>query len=133
MEDTRLLRNALTANAAFSLLSGLVLTLFAGPLADWLGIPLWIAVVFGIGLIGFAISVYTIARNPKPGLVRQVIVSDVAWVVGAGMLLVAFPDALSSEGRWALLVVTLVVADFALVQWLGLRKAEGNGVAVEAA
>jgi len=124
MEESRLLRGALTANAVFSSVSGLVLAVFAVPLSDWLGVPTWVAVALGVGLGLFGISVYSIARNPKPGLVKQIIVSDVAWVVGSIVLLVGFPDALSTQGRWAVVVVALIVADFGLMQWLGLKRAD---------
>lgn len=123
MSNTSLLTRTLKANAVFSAGSGLALAVFSVPLSDWLGIPAWIAVAVGVGLVGFSVIVYSIARNPKATVVKQVIASDVAWVVGAVVLLVAFPDAMTTEGRWALGIVSLVVADFAVMQWLGLRRA----------
>jgi hypothetical protein len=122
MSNATLLTRTLTANAVFSALSGVVLAVFSVPLADWLGIPTWIAIAVGVGLVGFAASVYSIARNPKPALVKQVIASDIGWVVGAAVLIIGFPDAMSTEGLWTLGLVSLVVADFAVLQWLGLRR-----------
>ncbi len=42
--------------------------------------------------------------------------------MGAAAILVGWPDAMSSAGRWALGLLTLVVADFAGTQWIGLRR-----------
>lgn len=118
-----LLTTALTANAVFSGLSGLVLTIGAGPMSHWLGIPTWISIAAGLGLVLFSVQVAMTARDPQPQAVRVVIAGDVVWVVLAIMLMAVFPEAMSSEGVVALVVVTGAVATFALLQWLGLRTA----------
>jgi hypothetical protein len=51
-----------------------------------------------------------------------VIVADIAWVVGAFTIVTAFPDAMSTEGVWALGVVSAAVAVFAVLQAVGLRR-----------
>ena len=122
-----LLTTTLTANAVFSGLSGLALTLGAVPMSEWLGIPTWIGIVVGLGLVLFSVQVAMTARNPEPHVVRMVIASDAAWVVFAAVLIVAFPDSMSKAGSAALGIVTVVVATFAVLQWLGLRSAARIG------
>jgi len=46
---------------------------------------------------------------------------DVAWVVGAGLVLVAFPGAIDNVGRLTLAAATIVVAVFAFLQTRALR------------
>lgn len=127
MQPSPLLVRALFSNAAFSALSGVALTVFAVPLGSWLGIPTWICAGLGIGLVLFAVSIVGVARNPSATLVRQIIASDVAWVIGAVVILVGFPDTLSTQGSWTLAIVTIFVADFALLQWMGLRQSSAKG------
>ena len=122
-----LLTTTLTANAVFSGLSGVALTLGAVPMSEWLGIPTWISVVIGVGLMMFSIQVAMTARNPEPQAVRMVIASDAAWVVIATVLIAAFPDSMSNDGFAALAIVTVGVATFAVLQWLGLRSATRIG------
>lgn len=116
--------SVLKANAAFSALSGLGLIVGWTSVSDWLGVPTAISVGLGLGLLVFAGSVYRIAQNPAPAAVKSVILSDLAWVVGAAAVLVLFPDAMTTAGRWALGLVSLIVADFALLQWLALGRTE---------
>jgi hypothetical protein len=115
-----LLTATLAANAAFSGLSGVVLTFAAVPLADWLGIPIWVSVVIGLGLLAFSVQVAATTRSPQVGAVRLVIAGDLAWVVSAIGLIVWFPESMSDEGIFALGLVTVGVGVFATLQWLGL-------------
>lgn len=115
-----LLTAALAVNAAFSGLSGVVLTVGAVPMADWLGIPSWVSVVVGLGLVAFSVQVAATARSPQVEAVRLVIVGDLAWVVSAIGLIVWFPESMSDEGIFALGLVTVGVAVFATLQWVGL-------------
>lgn len=116
------LTRALTANAAFSAASAIVLVAGASPLARWLDIPTWLSVAAGLGLALFAFDVGRTARRPTRTAVLAIIAADVAWVLGAAVLIVGFPDALSTGGLWALGLVSLAVADFAVVQTLVLRR-----------
>jgi hypothetical protein len=51
-------------------------------------------------------------------------VADIAWVIGAAVVLIGFPRSMSTAGLWALGLVTFTVADFAAVQAIGLRRTE---------
>lgn len=119
-----LLTSTLTVNASLSATSGVALVLAAAPLSDWLGIPTWVGFILGIGLILFAVQVLRVARNPRRSQVIQVIGADVIWVVGAATVILVFPGSMSTVGLWALGGVTAAVALFALLQTVGLRRAE---------
>lgn len=123
---TRILTTTLIANAASSAVTGVLLVAGAAPLSGWLGIPAWLSVVIGLGLLAFAVSVVLVARDPQPGGVRQVIAADVAWVIGAVVVIVGFPGSMSTAGLWALGIVTVAVADFAILQTVGLRRTKAS-------
>jgi len=116
-----LLTTTLTANALFSGLSGMLLTIAAAPMAHWLGIPTWISFAVGGGLVLFSVQVAMTARNPQPTAVRMVITGDAAWVVSAIVLIAVFPESMSVQGLVALGIVTIGVAVLAALQWIGLR------------
>lgn len=128
------LTTTLVANATSSAITGAGLLVGAGPLSDWLGIPTPVSVIVGLGLLIFALDVAWTSRDPAAGRVRRVIVADVAWVMGAGIIIFGFPRSMSTEGLWALGLVTFAVAAFAVLQTVGLRRTEataGSAVGVE--
>ena len=47
---------------------------------------------------------------------------DVAWVLGTAALLIGRPETFNTAGTVAAVVVALVVADFAFLQFLGIRR-----------
>lgn len=118
-----LLVRALQANAAFSMVSGLVLLLAAGPAGGWIGVDeTGLVRALGGGLIAFGAGLLLLARSERPGrgLVIAASVSDFAWVAGSGVLLLAFPELLSAAGRAAVAGVALVVAGLGAAQLAGL-------------
>ena len=121
-----LLRRAMQADAVVSWVSGLLLTLLPGPLSALIGFaePDYLLAV-GIGLIGYAAWLLFSARRPEVNLWagRTAILLNVLWVVGSAALLLAVPGLFNSLGQWLVGLVALVVADFALVQYIGLRRA----------
>lgn len=120
-----LLRRALLGNALFSAVSGGVLMLFAWPLGTLLGsVPPWLLVLIGAGLVGFAIDVWRHARRGDLDLAhaQRTVFSDVVWVVGSVVILVAQPSTLSATGLWVVADVALVVLAFAAAQQLGIRR-----------
>jgi hypothetical protein len=123
----QLLHRVLQANMVFSGLTGLLLVVDAAPLSQWLGVPAtWLLVVLGIGLLGFAGLLYLTARQ-RPLDLRQanlIFWLDVAWVVGSALLLATGWAPLTSAGWWAVLVVADVVALFAILEFVGIRRAQ---------
>jgi hypothetical protein len=128
----RLLRRTLRANAAFSVLSGAALAVFAGPLAGLAAhrpttlAGLELAMVFelvGLGVVAFGILCGWIASRPAipRGWARAVLAADLAWVL-ASVLVLALPATWTTAGIAGIVVVALVVADIAVLEYLGLRR-----------
>lgn len=128
-----ILTTTLAVNATSSAVTGAGLLVGAAPLSDWLGIPTLVSVIVGLGLVIFALDVAWTSRNPAANRVLRVIVADVAWVIGAGIVILGYPRSMSREGLWALGVISVAVAAFALLQTVGLRRAAvaGSAVALE--
>lgn len=123
----QLLRGVLQANMIFSGLSGLLLAAAATPLSPWLGVSAtWPLVVIGIGLLGFAFLLFQIARQSPIDLRQANIIFwlDVAWVVGSALLLFTGWVSLTNAGWWAVLLVADVVALFAILEFIGIRRAQ---------
>ena len=123
----RLLRAALTGNALFSAVSGVTLVALAGRLPGWTGIgsaALFAAV--GAGLLPWAYVLFSGARGKGPlalkSLGRLAIAGDLIWVLGSIILLVARPVTLTTAGVWGVALVADVVALFAFLQFVGLRR-----------
>jgi len=134
VSSDRLLRRTLWGNAVFSVISGAVLASCATPFAaaaahepvDIAGLDL--AIVFellGIGVILFGLLCAWIAsRSALPsGLARVVFAADIAWVVGSVAVLL-LPASWTTIGVVGIAAVALIVADLAILEYLGLRRLE---------
>ena len=128
----RLLRRTLWGNAIFSIVSGAVLAIFAGPFAAIAAhepmavMGLDLAIVFelvGLGVIAFGALCAWIASRPSmpQGLARVIFAADLAWVAGS-VLVLALPASWTTAGIAGIVVVALIVADLALLEYLGLRR-----------
>jgi hypothetical protein len=130
-----LLRRAMLADAVASGTGGLLLTLLPGPLSTLIGFaePVYLFAV-GIGLIGYAVWLLFSGRRSEINLWagRTVILLNVVWVAGSAVLLLTAPGLFNSLGQWLVGLVALAVADFALVQYIGLRRAGRSLVAAAA-
>jgi hypothetical protein len=128
----RLLRRTLWGNAVFSVISGAVLVACAGPFAAWAthepvsvaGLDL--AIVFellGLSVVVFgALCGWAASRETLPqGLARLIFAADIAWVVGSALALM-LPAAWTGIGIAGIVVVALIVADIAILEYLGLRR-----------
>jgi len=132
VSSDRLLRRTLWGNAVFSVISGAILVAFARPFAalatdapvSVAGLEL--AIVFellGVGVIAFgAIAGWAASRETLPrGWAQTVFVADVAWVAGSALVLL-LPAPWSAIGIAGIVVVALIVADIAVLEYLGLRR-----------
>jgi len=128
----RLLHRTLWGNAVFSVVSGAVLAAFAGPFAKiaahgpvaLLGLDL--AIVFellGIGVIAFgALCAWVASRETLPqAWARVIFAADIAWVAGS-VLVLALPATWTMAGFIGIVAVALIVADFVILEYLGLRR-----------
>ena len=119
-----LLQYALKANSLFSAVSGLVLALGASWLAPVIGVgPGWLYRAIGVGLALNALGLWHNASRAEINLteVWWAVVMDWLWVIGSGALVVLAPT-ITTAGVWIVLIVALIVADFAVLQGLGIRK-----------
>jgi hypothetical protein len=132
VSSDRFLRRTLWGNAAFSVISGAGLAAFAGPFAraatdapvSVLGLDL--ALLFellGVGVVAFGALCAWIASRPElpRGLARLIFAADLAWVAGS-VLVLALPAAWTTAGIAGIVVLALIVADLAILEYLGLRK-----------
>lgn len=132
VSSDRLLRRTLWTNAVFSVISGVVLVAFAGPFAALateapLSVgSLELATVFlllGLGVVAFgAIAGWAASREILPrGWAQVIFAADVVWVAGSALVLL-LPAAWSAIGIAGIVVVALIVADIAVLEYLGLRR-----------
>jgi hypothetical protein len=124
----RLLRIALAANAAFSTVTGLALSLAPGLIGDAMGgLPEHVLRGIGVGLLVFAAFVAWVrGRAPRrPDLVLAITTGDAMWVVGSVSLLL-LPVPLSPTGIALVVGVAGCVALFAVLQLAGLRELVQN-------
>ena len=92
-----------------------------------LGWPLlWPLRMIGIGLLPFALFVFQIARQRPLNRRRAwvVVEMDLAWIVSSiAILLLRWPATTTVGGWWTIGVIAEIVAIFAILQVLGLRRA----------
>lgn len=123
--DAKLLRDALVANAMFSAVTGSLLLMAGGGVAEFLGVEAsWIVRLIGAALLPFAAAV-AIASQPQNLAATSafsISAADFAWVVASVVLLALWPDLLSPAGRVALAVVAAIVAAFGVAQVAGARR-----------
>lgn len=128
----RLLRRTLWGNAVFSVVSGAGLAAFAVPFAraaaaapvSVMGLDL--AIVFellGVGVVAFGALCAWVASRPElpQAWARTIFAADIAWVA-ASIVVLALPAAWTTAGIAGIVVLALVVADLAILEYLGLRK-----------
>ena len=124
MRTSLLLRCALSANAAFSLLSGLVLALVPHVFASMIGVePVWLRAV-GVGLVPFGAWVGWQASRAQLDSVQALVtvVLDALWVLGSVVLVGVFGAQFPVVGVALVLGVAAAVGLFAVLQWVGLAS-----------
>ena len=120
------LRLVLRANAAFSALCGAALALASTPIAELMGVGVPVLLLLlGIGLLGFAATMVWRTMRPEINPIEAwvVVVLDGGWVVASALILLLAPDWFSVTGQWIVAIVAVIVADFALFEYLGIRRA----------
>lgn len=121
-----LLRRALQADGVFGgIVSGALLTLGANPIASFMGLPNALPILLiGVGLIAWGVALLTLSSRPvmERRFVTAVIATNAIWIIGSFIILVADLFALTTGGRWAVMIVADVVVLFAIAQFIGLRR-----------
>ncbi len=120
-----MLRRTIQADSVFSLLGGLLLLIDSELIATLIGLPWSLAfVIVGIGLIGYAALLFLAARR-TPLDRRQALgflVADVAWVLASVVIVLDGLVPLSTAGFWGVLIIADIVAVFAVLKYIGLRR-----------
>lgn len=124
MRHDRLLRTTLTVNAAVSGVAGVATAALSGVLADPLGIPQPVLLAVGLALLPFVALLWRFgnAEDLGPRHARVAITGDIAWVLASVVVLAASPSGLTTLGHWVIGIVALGVADFAVLEWVGVRR-----------
>ena len=119
-----LLRRAILADALFSGVSALLLTLGAGALAPWFNLPETLLRETGLFLIAYALLLGWLGtRQSMPkALVMIVIAGNAAWTLASIALL--FSDAVTPNllGELFVAAQAIAVGAFAELQYIGLRR-----------
>jgi hypothetical protein len=119
----RLLKKALTSNAVFSVVSGVVILSANRWLVKFLGLPEKISLaILGVSLMLYAAILWFNARRPKIKITDAwvAVIMDLIWVVGSYALILIVP--FSAGGKWVVALVAELVLAFAILQWLGIRR-----------
>src|SRR5690606_13009092 len=125
MPNPSLLQAALRSNAAFSLVSGLLLLFFPGTIAALLGYDeLGLLGGVGFGLVVFSLLVGSAARRKRirPLEVLLISLADCSWILGSLAFLLLLPESFSLTSASLVGGVAAVVGAFAGVQFRTLRR-----------
>jgi hypothetical protein len=129
ISEKSFLQRALLGNAAFSGLSGLVMVLAAGAISQFLGIanPLPLIVAGIVLTLYMPILVWLANQSPVPvHFAWAVIALDILWVIGSLVLIFTNLVPLTIGGKWAVAITADIVALFALLQYVGLRRQQSD-------
>ena len=120
-----LLRSALRGDAIFSEVSGLVFLLFAGRLSTLTGIQPPLITVMGAVALVYGALLWLGTR--QPGVSRTLaifaIVGNVLWVADSALVLLTGWLPLTTTGMWIVAIIADIVLVFAILQFVGLRRA----------
>jgi hypothetical protein len=120
---------AITINAVFSILCGLVMAATPAAVAGWLGITRTADVVsIGVFLLVFAgLLLWVRWRGSLAApLAWGIVIGDLGWVVFSAVLLGGFSQHFSGPGLWLIVDVALLVGLFAGMQARGLLTPRGE-------
>lgn len=118
------LRFALLGDALASGATGLLLAGAAGSLSGWLGLPDAFMRPVGVFLLAYAGFVAFVGSRPAPlkPMVMAIIVANTAWVFKSSVLLMGGLVQPTMLGVAFVLAQAMVVAAFAVAQFVGLRR-----------
>lgn len=119
----KLLQFALIGNAGFSLLTGLILSIWSKVVADIFQAATHIPfLVIGLGLLFFAYTILIEIKPQRRVKVFSIIIQDLIWVVGSVVILLSRPLKISPVGYHWITAIAVVVLGFAILQAIGWRK-----------
>jgi hypothetical protein len=117
-----LLRLALRADAVVTGVNGAAYLLLAGPLSALLGPPAGVLRGIGIFLLVFAAAVWPVGDRPAAPAVRVVVTGNLLWAAGSIAVVAVGLGTLTTIGAVWTVLQAVVVAGFAELQIVGLRR-----------
>jgi hypothetical protein len=125
MNRDRLLRLALTADAAACGVMGVGLALPAAALDGVLGIPAGWLIALGVALIGVAVGIGWVATRPaiEANAGWLVIVGNLVWVAASIVAVVAGVWPLTVAGTVVVIAQAVAVLVLVDLEYVGLRRA----------
>lgn len=116
------LAGTINANGWFSIVSGAVLLVGAVVLDAWFDLPAWVIALVGASLIPYGLTLRSAARTIPVDrrMAWFATIGDLAWVIAA-IALITIPHTMSAPGKWTLVILSLAVLDFAVLQLRELR------------
>lgn len=124
MNNQLSLSRLLVSNGTFCFTNGVIFTLAANPLADFLDtLPIMMRIL-GIGLILYGAFVTYMATRQiiTKGFTLFTILADSAWVLLSILLLVLPVFNFATEAKWGIGITAICVDTFATLQFLEWRK-----------
>lgn len=119
-----LLRRALQADAAVVGVSGIALLAGSSALGALFGIPAIYLAALGLAFLPYGAAIGYVASRSRINrrFAWAVIILNAIWAIDSLILLASGMMPLSATGWWFVLVQALIVIDFAIVQYIGLRR-----------
>jgi hypothetical protein len=127
INPSQFLRRALLADAAFSGISAIVMTLDTAALASFLDLPEALLRETGLFLIAYAALVGWLGSRPSvpKALVMIVVIGNAAWTLASIALLFSGTVAPNLLGEIVVVAQAIATGVFAELQYVGLRKSGG--------
>jgi hypothetical protein len=127
IHSSTLLRRALLADAIFSGVGALVMTLDAGLFAPLLQLPETLLRETGLFLIAYAALVGWLAARPSipKALVMLVVAGNAAWTLASFAMLLSAAVSPNVLGEIVVVAQAIATGVFAELQYIGLRQSEG--------
>jgi hypothetical protein len=131
IHSSTLLRRALLADAIFSGISALVMTLDAGLFAPLLQLPEALLRETGLFLIAYTALVGWLATRPAvpKALIVLVVAGNAAWTLASFALLLSGAVNPNLFGEIVVVAQAIATGVFAELQYVGLRRSSGVATA----
>jgi uncharacterized protein YjeT (DUF2065 family) len=131
IHSSTLLRRALLADAVFSGISALVMTLDAGLFAPLLQLPEALLRETGLFLIAYTALVGWLATRPAvpKALIVLVVAGNAAWTLASFALLVSGAVNPNLFGEIVVVAQAIATGVFAELQYVGMRRSGGVAAA----
>ncbi len=120
-----LLRRALVGDAIFCGLAGTAMVAASSWLSEFTGLtPNWVPAAIGAGVLLWAAELVWMSRRERLSTTLGAVVvgGGVAWVVASYAILLTGALDLTTAGAWTVGILAEIVAVFAAIQFLGLRR-----------